>query len=70
MRKIGSISENNRHKTVLDVVFVVFHVTNVVGKLKNRTSDQENFGCKLNEIEHKNYRGNDWFLGTVVDEGG
>lgn len=47
VRKIGLSEENS---ALLDIVFILFSMTNISGKLTERFEDQENFWCELDKI--------------------
>jgi len=51
VRKIGFIEGDGKHKTVLDIVFILFLVDNIQGDLKTEIADQENFWSKASDIE-------------------
>jgi ADP-ribose pyrophosphatase YjhB (NUDIX family) len=51
IRKIGyQVVEGGSHGVVLDILFVLFHVTSVRGTLTKHTADQENIWCNLADI--------------------
>ena len=52
IRKIGFQSDDkqNAHDVVLDIVFILFHVTNIKGKFIEQNPDQLNIWCELKAI--------------------
>jgi ADP-ribose pyrophosphatase YjhB (NUDIX family) len=51
IRKIGyQVGEGGSHSVVLDILFMLFHVTNVRGTLTKHTADQQNIWCNLADI--------------------
>jgi len=58
LRKIGyqakGQNEKNSHTIVLDILFILFSVKNVHGKLIEKTPDQENFWCRLKDVPRRN----------------
>lgn len=54
LRKIGvQEGKEGKHQTLLNIVFILFHVTKVSGELITKTSDQENFWCVLEDIPER-----------------
>lgn len=53
LRKIAHNSEEEGSKAIMDIVFVLFKVTEVEGELLNEIKDQENFWYELDKVKDR-----------------
>ncbi|MBD3329001.1 NUDIX domain-containing protein [Candidatus Dojkabacteria bacterium] len=54
LRKIGhQKNECSGQEIVLDILFILFHVTHTSGELIEKINDQQNIWCKLDEIPNR-----------------